>query len=120
MRSSPIKNILSDRSSFLITAVLLIVLSGGARAQTPFEPGQPPRKWISAGAGCARISEFQIHKYNEDFYILRQSGGSHYEKPLLYLELGRAHLLELNETLARMNGNTVPKVLRDFTVSPQF
>ena len=35
------------------------------------------------------IPEFQVHEYNEDFYILRQSGCSNYEKPFLFLLFGK-------------------------------
>lgn len=32
--------------------------------------------------------EWRVHEYNEDFYILRESGCVHYEKPFLYLIFG--------------------------------
>ena len=32
---------------------------------------------------------FQVHEYNPNFFILRQSGCIHYEKPFLYLIFGR-------------------------------
>lgn len=34
------------------------------------------------------------------------------------LELGRGHLLELNDALTQMRGRVVKKVMRDFTISP--
>ncbi len=35
------------------------------------------------------------------------------------LELGRAHLLELNDALHKMNGTITRLALRDFTIWPQ-
>lgn len=43
---------------------------------------------------CAtRQSDFRIHEYNPDFYILRQSGCTNYEKPFLYLIFGDGQAL---------------------------
>ena len=33
--------------------------------------------------------DWQVHEYNPNFFILRQSGCIHYEKPFLYLFFGR-------------------------------
>jgi len=44
--------------------------------------------------------------------------GTKYQPDEHALELGRAHLLELNDALQRMNGRIVRAVLRDFTISP--
>lgn len=50
--------------------------------------GTLPRKWITGGPDCAQVPGWQIHAYNEDFYILRESGCTNYEKPFLYLIFG--------------------------------
>jgi glyoxylase-like metal-dependent hydrolase (beta-lactamase superfamily II) len=34
------------------------------------------------------VPDWQVHEYNQDFYILRESGCIHYEKPFLYLIFG--------------------------------
>lgn len=51
-------------------------------------PGVLPAAWLVGGPKCMEVEEFRTHEYNEDFYILRQSGCSHYEKPFLYLLFG--------------------------------
>ncbi len=51
-------------------------------------PGVLPASWLVGGPKCMEVEEFRTHEYNEDFYILRQSGCSHYEKPFLYLLFG--------------------------------
>jgi glyoxylase-like metal-dependent hydrolase (beta-lactamase superfamily II) len=51
-------------------------------------PGSLPADWVTGGPKCMEVPEFQVHEYNQDFYILRQSGCSHYEKPFLYLLFG--------------------------------
>ncbi len=35
------------------------------------------------------VPDFQVHEYNPDFYILRESGCINYEKPFLYLFFGK-------------------------------
>jgi len=37
--------------------------------------------------------DWQVHEFNEDFYILRESGCTHYEKPFLYLIFGKDRAL---------------------------
>ncbi|MDQ1470685.1 MAG: hypothetical protein QOJ99_2165 [Bryobacterales bacterium] len=56
-------------------------------AQTP-EPGTLPEHWPTGGPQCMEMQEFYIHQYNPNFYILRQSGCTDYEKPFLYLIFG--------------------------------
>jgi glyoxylase-like metal-dependent hydrolase (beta-lactamase superfamily II) len=42
------------------------------------------------------LPEFQVHEYNEDMYILRESGCVHYEKPFVYLLFGKDKVLLLD------------------------
>src|SRR5262245_9473993 len=54
-----------------------------------YQPGVLPAKCFSGGSRCATFTaDFQIHQYNENFYILRESGCVHAEKPFLYLLFG--------------------------------
>ena len=55
------------------------------------------------------LPPWQIHEYNPDFYILRESGCIHYEKPFLYLIFGQNAAL-LEDTGAG-NVETAPIVL---------
>ena len=59
-------------------------------------PGVLPRSWLSSGPRCPDTPEFQVHEYNEDLYILRESGCSNYEKPFLYLLFGADKVLLLD------------------------
>jgi hydroxyacylglutathione hydrolase len=52
-------------------------------------PGSLPAHWITGGPDCVEVPDWQVHAYNEDFYILRQSGCVNYEKPFLYLLFGK-------------------------------
>jgi hydroxyacylglutathione hydrolase len=54
----------------------------------PFRAGILPQSWPTAG-DCREAAPFHLHSYNEDFFIIRQSGCTHYEKPFLYLIFGR-------------------------------
>jgi glyoxylase-like metal-dependent hydrolase (beta-lactamase superfamily II) len=53
------------------------------------EPGVLPQKWTTSGPNCTAAPDWQVHEYNPNFFILRQSGCIHYEKPFLYLIFGR-------------------------------
>lgn len=53
------------------------------------ETGDLPHSWITGGPNCLEIPDWQVHEYNPTFYILRESGCTHYEKPFLYLIFGK-------------------------------
>jgi len=73
--------------------------------------------WISGGPNCVDVPDWQVHAYNEDFYILRQSGCINYEKPFLYLLFGKEKAL-LEDTgaapsdAARMVSDVIAKWLK--------
>ena len=75
-------------------AVGLSIGVGLLSAQAPepdgggVEPGTLPLKWATGGPNCMELPDWQVHEYNPDSYILRQSGCTHYEKPFLYLLFG--------------------------------
>ena len=50
--------------------------------------GSLPETWRTGGPDCSTLPEWQVHEYNPDFYILRESGCTHFEKPFLYLIFG--------------------------------
>lgn len=74
---------------------LMVVTATSAKAQFPepdggnIERGVLPRQWMTGGPKCMEIPEWQVHEYNPNFYILRQSGCSDYEKPFVYLLFGK-------------------------------
>ena len=86
----------------LLTLLLLLSLPVVSRAQAAqpdgagVRPGVLPKAWLPGGPKCIEMPEFQIHEYNEDFYILRQSGCSNYEKPFVYLLFGKDKALLLD------------------------
>lgn len=65
----------------------LVFFSLSVAAQTP-ETGTLPDRWPTGGPNCMEMQEYYIHEYNPNFYILRQSGCTDYEKPFLYLIFG--------------------------------
>jgi glyoxylase-like metal-dependent hydrolase (beta-lactamase superfamily II) len=84
------------RNSFWLAAVgcsvFAIALASPSRAvdiSVVARPGVLPSRWITGGPDCSKIPPFQIHAYNSDFYILRESGCLHSEKPFLYLLFGQ-------------------------------
>ncbi len=94
-------------ASFVLTSVSL-------RAQLPqpnggdLERGVLPDHWLSQGVHCMEIPEWQVHEYNANLYILRQSPCTDFEKPFVYLFFGKDRAL-LWDTGSR-NGNIAPAV----------
>jgi hydroxyacylglutathione hydrolase len=65
-----------------------------ALAQAPsVESGVLPASWLVAGPNCLEVPDWQIHEYNPNLYILRESGCANYEKPFLYLFFGKERAL---------------------------
>ncbi len=62
-------------------------------ADTGVEQGDLPSTWITGGPNCLTVPAWQIQDYNPNFYILRESGCTNYEKPFLYLIFGRDRAL---------------------------
>ncbi|MFT5079655.1 MAG: hydroxyacylglutathione hydrolase [Planctomycetota bacterium] len=59
------------------------------------EAGTLPTAWIN-GTDCATEANTQVHKYNDDFYIIRQSVCTNFEAPFLYLIFGEDRALLLD------------------------
>src|SRR5262245_61167488 len=85
--------------------IVLIVLIASVRhpaAQAPnpdgggVRQGVLPRAWQVSGPQCVGTPQFQVHEYNPDLIILRESGCSNYEKPFLFLMFGRERALLLD------------------------
>ena len=76
-------------------SILLLAIFGiSAWGQGPgIETGELPAKWITGGPNCLEVPDWQVHEYNPTFYILRESGCTHYEKPFLYLIFGKERAL---------------------------
>lgn len=79
------------------TAIGVALLAAFAWASEPdgagLEPGQLPISWLSGGPNCVSVPDWQVHEYNDNFYILRESGCINYEKPFLYLIFGEKKAL---------------------------
>jgi hydroxyacylglutathione hydrolase len=89
-------------TSVIIVLLLLFTIVAFAHAQSPQPDGAGakrgvlPDRWQVSGPQCPPDPKFQIHQYNEDLYILRESGCSNYEKPFLYLLFGKEKVLMLD------------------------
>jgi glyoxylase-like metal-dependent hydrolase (beta-lactamase superfamily II) len=55
-----------------------------------------PATWYAGGAACDGRPAFRIHEYHPGFFILRQPACTNYEKPFLYLLVGRSRALLLD------------------------
>lgn len=78
-------------------AALLIAHPASAQLPNPnggpVEPGSLPARWDTGGPNCLEVPDWQVHEFNPDFIILRQSGCTNYEKPFLYLIFGTSRVL---------------------------
>lgn len=77
----------------------VIAVATSLRAQAPnpnragLQPGTLPARWVPSGPKCMEVPDWQVHEYNSDFLIVRQSGCLDYEKPFLYLIFGQDRAL---------------------------
>lgn len=90
----------------------LAAMTMSARAQFPepnggeIQAGVLPATWMTGGPKCMEVPDWQVHEYNPNLYILRQSGCTDTEMPFLYLFFGSERAL-LWDTGSR-NGNLAP------------
>jgi glyoxylase-like metal-dependent hydrolase (beta-lactamase superfamily II) len=78
---------MAGRSALAILVILMAVVAGAQSMPGNIEGGVLPVSWVT-GASCPETPAFRIHEYNPDFFILRQSGCTNFEKPFLYLLFG--------------------------------
>ena len=87
-------------SRHLASVLLLCSLPAHAQLSQPdggkLERGSLPLRWLSQGPKCMEIPAWQVHEYNPDFFLLRQSPCTDYEKPFLFLIFGRDKALLLD------------------------
>ncbi len=98
----------------VLVASTLMSLSSKAQLPEPnggaFERGVLPDHWMTGGPRCMEMPEWQVHEYNADLYILRQSGCTDFEKPFVFLLFGNDKALLL-DTGSR-NGDLAPTLQR--------
>jgi hydroxyacylglutathione hydrolase len=88
--------------TFAIRLGLTLFACGCSWAQAPqpdgagVEPGDLPAFWITGGPKCMSVPDWQVHEYNADFYIIRESGCTYYEKPFIYLIFGKDRALMID------------------------
>ena len=88
-------------------AAALLIKPDATRAQASesdgagVQRGALPPGWRPSGPACAGTSTFEIHAYNDDLYVLRESGCANYEKPFLFLLFGRDKALLLDTGAGR-------------------
>jgi hydroxyacylglutathione hydrolase len=98
----------------LVAALCLCACTSEAQLPEPnggsIERGNLPGQWLSEQAKCTEIPEWQVHEYNPNFFILRQSPCTDFEKPFVFLLFGKDKAL-LMDTGSR-DGNLAPTLNR--------
>lgn len=74
----------------------LLACAQSTQSAPRVQPGELPASWYAGGAECRDTPPFRVHKYNSDFFILRQAACTNFEKPFLYLIFGRERALLLD------------------------
>src|SRR6476661_5509816 len=96
-----------------LTALLAFAVAAMAASsdRAGLKPGTLAEPWLTGGPNCLTVPNWQVQEYNEDFYILRESGCINAEKPFLYLIFGENKALLEDTGVARTtpdaNGETV-------------
>lgn len=102
------------RSSICLSLLFVSALFVHAQFPQPdggdLEAGTLPLSWNTGGPKCMEMPEWQVHEYNPNLFILRQSGCTDYEMPFLYVFFGKDRGL-LWDTGSR-NGDLVPTLQR--------
>src|ERR1700758_3054285 len=104
---------LGMKAKIAVLISILCVAYGLAADHTRAElkPGILAEPWMTGGPNCLAVPDWQVHEYNEDFFILRESGCINAEKPFLYLVFGENKALLEDTGVARStpdaNGDTV-------------
>jgi hydroxyacylglutathione hydrolase len=97
-----------------LTVLMMLTASAHAQFVQPnggdLQPGTLPAHWNTGGPKCMEMPEWQVHEYNPDLFILRQSGCTDFEMPFLYVFFGKDRAL-LWDTGSR-NGDLVPTLQR--------
>ncbi len=95
----------------LAAALFLSITPAFAQFPQPdggnLERGTLPAHWLSQQPKCMEIPEWQVHEYNPNFFILRQSPCTDYEKPFIFLLFGKDKAM-LVDTGSRGPGNLAP------------
>ncbi len=80
---------------FLASLALGVALTACGAAAGP-RAGRMPTTWYAGGPICDGRPAFRVHEYHPGFFILRQPACTNYEKPFLYLLVGRSRALLLD------------------------
>lgn len=95
-------------NSMVRRTLILNLCAVAAFSQAPqpdgagLQRGTLPDHWITGGPDCSAVPKWQVHAYNPNLYIIRESGCINYEKPFLYLFFGSERAL-LQDTGAGEN-----------------
>ena len=97
--------------SLLLSLGLALAASSLPQERAACEPGSFPAHWINGLPDCSAEPDLQVHAYNPDFYILRESLCVHYEAPFMFLIFGAEKAL-LIDTGSALTFNLQERVQR--------
>ncbi len=87
----------THRSPAVAYGLAIVLALAACRAPAPrggAARSAPP--WYAGGATCAGKPAFRVREYRPGLFVLRQPACTHFEKPFLYLLVGRSRALLLD------------------------
>jgi glyoxylase-like metal-dependent hydrolase (beta-lactamase superfamily II) len=87
----------SSRSPAVAVSLALgLVLAACGAPAARSGADRPHATWYAGGATCAGQPAFRVQEYRPGLFVLRQPACTNFEKPFLYLLVGRSHALLLD------------------------
>jgi glyoxylase-like metal-dependent hydrolase (beta-lactamase superfamily II) len=84
----------SAAPALVLASILALATCGRAGARSTAE--RSSSAWYAGGASCTDRPAFRIREYGPGLFVLRQPACTNYEKPFLYLLVGRSRALLLD------------------------
>ncbi|CAN5746475.1 hypothetical protein BH11GEM1_BH11GEM1_32740 [soil metagenome] len=82
--------------SYFLAPLALGLALAACGAPAGQRAGRMPTTWYAGGPICDRPPAFRVHEYRPGLFMLRQPACTNYEKPFLYLLVGRSRALLLD------------------------
>ena len=94
---------------YAAAGILVVACTPPGQTSPMLQPGQLPASWYAGGPDCRGAPQFQVHAYNDGFFVLRQAACTNFEKPFLYLIFGQERARPARARVARACRRAQPR-----------